>query len=107
MNIRSITKAFGAGITKMLDATHGVLFSAADLSEAIKTHKHARAGEYYQAEIGIYGTFDVKSEAGQAYIEKTRSKLYLAQAAYDRTFKDDAHMLDSDRVIEDELGASI
>jgi hypothetical protein len=107
MNFTAIRKAFTSKIVKALDATHGALFSAADLSDAMKTYKHAQAGEHYHPDLGVYGTFDPSNENGSEIIAAAKQKLLGAKAAYDRTFGDDAAMLNSDDVLNDEFGMRI
>lgn len=107
MNLSSITKAFAARITKALDNTHGVLFSAADLSDAMKVYKHAQNGEHYHPDLGVYGTFDPKTDAGASVIDAAKAKLMNAKGAYDKTFSRHGEMLSSDRIMDDELGMTI
>lgn len=107
MNLGTITKAFSSKLLKALDATHGALFSAADLSDAMKTYRHAQAGEHYHPDLGVYGTFDPSNESGSVIIEDAKKKLLGAKASYDRTFGGSAEMMESDDILREDLGMRI
>lgn len=104
MNLGNIRKAFSARILKALDVTHGALFSAANLSDAMKVYKHATQGQHYHPELGVYGTFNPDNEHGQTVISEAKHKLTLAKAAYDRIYGEDEQMIGSDHILKDELG---
>ncbi|MBL4803446.1 MAG: hypothetical protein JKY71_01150 [Alphaproteobacteria bacterium] len=107
MNFNTVAKIVGSKIRQALDETHGVLFSAADLSEAMTAYKYAANGQRYHHELGVYDTFDVTAEAGLKFMDEARDKLLKAKGAYDRTFGNSEHMLSSDSIIREELGISL
>lgn len=104
MSLESFRKSVSAKISGALNAVHGTLFAAADLSDAAVKYQHALNGEEYHADLGVYGHFDPHSTEGQQHVEKARMGLLSARLAYINTHGDDPQMRSADDALFEDYG---